>query len=157
NIWERINRFFEISHPPGAYPRSLPIPANELGNWVYGRALDLKIWQEYFRMSNANTNGRPIWVQDKKVTVAGPVSKHTFPLPSQPQPPANDVLSALSMLNPELEALRKASVRTQSRFPIHYEEIEQAIIVHVGFLGSVSRVLQLRSVAELALGDSQQA
>jgi hypothetical protein len=144
NIWARMDRFV---FPIGIGEPFCAAPDKELGQWVFGRPLDLKKWQDYFRAFNTNIFGVKNWRKPSR----------TFPLPSQPQPPANDILSALSMLNPELEALRKASLRTQSRFPIHYDEIEEAIIVHVAFLGSVSRVLQLRSVAELAVGDSQQA
>ncbi|MGO8698870.1 MAG: hypothetical protein ACLQVY_14240 [Limisphaerales bacterium] len=143
NIWVRMDRFVfpTVGQPPHSPPES------ELGGWVHGRPLDLKKWQDYFRASITNR------VHTNRPTL----TSHAWPLPSQPHTPANDVLSALSMLNPELEALRKASSRTQSRFPIHYEEIEDALLPHLSFLRNVSRVLQLRSVAELAVGDSQQA
>jgi hypothetical protein len=76
---------------------------------------------------------------------------------AQPGEPAADVLLALTKLDPELDAIRKASARPQSRFPIHYDELPQALLVHLTFVANVSRLLQLRAVAELELGHNQQA
>jgi hypothetical protein len=128
NIWSRESRVTTISASG---------PAARLGDWVKGRPLDLKQWQRYFRSARL------------------PETNY-WPVPSQPQDPAH-VLMALSKVEPDLAAIRQASARPQSRFPIHYEELPKALLVHLAYLKSVSHVLQLRAVAELQSGSNQPA
>jgi hypothetical protein len=128
NIWSRLQRI-SLESSPG-----MP----KLGDWVLGRALDLKKWQNYFRSGKfPETNN--------------------WPRPDQPEEPAHDVLLALSKLDPDLAAFRKASARPQSRFPVHYDELPKAMLVHLAFLRNVARILQLRAVAELKSGSNQEA
>jgi hypothetical protein len=141
NVWSRIGRVSLRFAPPIA----------KLGDWVHGHPLDLKEWQGYFRE-----------IPDSKQSPrsnfgASDTETNYWPVPNQPQEPANDVLSALSKMDSDLAALREASTRPQSRFPIHYQEIPKAVILHLLFLGDVSRVLQLRAVAELVSGNQQDA
>jgi hypothetical protein len=128
NIWSRLDLINIISSGP----------TKNLGDWVHGRPLDIKQWQAYFRSAKF------------------PETNH-WPVRGEPQEPAKDVLAALSKLDPDLAALRQASARPQSRFPIHYDEQPKALLVHLGFLRNISRVLQLRAVAELESGSHQQA
>ncbi len=148
NIWERMARF-------GFKPQA---PASELGGWVRGRPLDLKKWQAYFRDAKSpDTHGGRVW--DKAPASRRLEFRETndWPVAAQPQKPANDVLLALTKLDPDLAAIRAASARPQSRFPIHYDELPNAMITHLGFLANIAKVLQLRAVAELEAGDNQQA
>lgn len=137
NIWSRMLRFsFPSISQPGR-----PAPEKEFGDWVHGRPLDLRKWQEYFRAANTNTAMTNKW-----------------PVPLEPsQNPAADVLSALRLLGPDLEALRAASARPHSRFPIHYDDLAKAMLPHLAFLLNLARTLQLRAVAELAAGRNQDA
>jgi hypothetical protein len=129
NIWARMQRVsFQGSRS-----------SDKLGEWVYGRPLDLEQWQDYFRNGklHATTND--------------------WPASAQPQEPAADVLLALSKLEADLAELREAAARPQSRFPVHYDELAKAMLPHLAYLRSFSQVLQLRAVAELSMRNNQQA
>ena len=146
NIWSRIEWEFL-----GSGPRT-----PTLGNWVRGRPLDLKEWQAYFRTATSTQAKRgPVPPEQSAHNVLATPTR--WPIPVQPEEPAHDVLLALSKLDPGLTALRQASARPQSRFPIHYDELPKSLVVHLTFLGNVSRVLQLRAVAELQAGSNQLA
>jgi tetratricopeptide (TPR) repeat protein len=100
---------------------------------------DLKVWQNYYRELAAKTN--------------------EFSVPSQPQSPAADVLQALSKYDSGIEELRAASRLPSSRFPLNYDsEPPSAILLpHLAALKRSIRVLQLRAIAELQLGQSEKA
>jgi len=103
------------------------------GQWQAGKVCDLKAWQTYYR---GITN---------------------FPVAGAPQDPAHDVLLALTKYDDFLNEIRAASVRTNARFPIHYDEDRAAMLPHLNTLRSLSRILSLRALAELKLDSSDQA
>jgi hypothetical protein len=100
---------------------------------------NLKPWQNYYRSLAARTN--------------------LFPIAPQPQTPAQDVLLALSKYDSTLEALRRASRRPDSRFPVNYGDKDPAEILlpHLADLKLCSQILQLRAIAELQNGQSDRA
>jgi hypothetical protein len=109
------------------------------GNWQTAKMSDLKFWQNYYRALAAKTNG--------------------FPVSSQPQTPAQNILLALSKYDSTIEELRQASQLTYSRFPLEYGEADPAEILlpHLSDLKRCSQVLQLRAIGELQNGESEKA
>jgi hypothetical protein len=109
------------------------------GNWAKGTKTDLPAVQLYFRALAAKTND--------------------FPIAAQPQSPAADVLLALSKYAPAIEDLRVAGRLPLSRFPLNYdaEHPYDILLPHLADLKKCSQVLQLRAVAELQNGQSDQA
>jgi hypothetical protein len=103
------------------------------GEWQTGNACDLKTWQTYYR------------------------SITNFPVAVTSQDAAHDVLLALSKFDDILSEIRAASVRTDARFPIHYDEDMAARLPHIHTLRSISKILALRALAELNLGSNDQA
>jgi hypothetical protein len=114
-------------------------PTNGGGNWQKATLTDLKPWQDYYRNLAAKTN--------------------LFPVAPQPQTPALDVLLALSKYDSTIEDLRRASQLPHSRFPLDYDNEDPAEIVlpHLAALKRVAQVLQLRALAELQKGQTDQA
>jgi hypothetical protein len=110
-----------------------------IGNWEKGTLTDLKRWQNYYRTLAALTN--------------------VFPIPPRPQSPPADVLLALSKYDSAIEELRQASRLPYSRFPLDYDTEPPAAILlpHLATLKRCSQVLQLRAIAELQNGQSDQA
>ena len=113
-------------------------PTN-IGNWAVGTKTDLKEWQLYFRALASKTN--------------------EFPVPPHMQTPAADVLLALSKYDATIEELRQAAALPDSRFPLDYDSQPPAAILlpHLDAVKSCSRVLQLRTIAELKNGQSDKA
>ena len=109
------------------------------GYWAKGTKTDLNEWQRYYRLVATKTN--------------------LFPVPSQPQSPAEDVLVALSKYDSAIEELRAASQLPSSRFPLNYDsESPSAILLpHLATLKKCSQTLQLRSLAELQNGQPEKA
>lgn len=96
--------------------------------------VDLALWQRFFR-GNANYVSRP-----------------------QPQSPAEDVLFALSKFDPVLNELRQAaSERSQSQFPLRYEDNMSMILPHLGLIRRINQLLHVRSIALLELGRTDDA
>ena len=116
------------------------------GNWAKGTITDLKSWQAYYR-APAQTDRNPA------------IATNEFPIASQPQSPAEDVLLALSKYDPAIEELREASRLSYSRFPLEYEKDDPAAILlpHLAKLKRCSQVLQLRAIAELQKGQTEKA
>jgi len=116
------------------------------GYWAKGTVTDLKAWQAYYR-APAPTNRNP------------PITTNEFPIASQPQTPAQDVLLALSKYDPVIEELRTASQLPYTRFPLGYdiEEPDAIFLPHLAKLKQCSQVLQLRAIAELQNGESEKA
>ena len=110
-----------------------------IGSWAKGTVTDLSPWQNYYRGPAAKTND--------------------FPVSSRPQTPAQDVLLALSKYDPAIDGLRQASLRPDSRFPLDYddENPSEILLPHLATLKRCSKVLQLRAIAELQNGQSDQA
>jgi len=114
------------------------------GNWQKGKLTDLKQWQDYFRNYSKSPEGKT----------------NGFPIAVQPQTPAADVLLALSGFDPALEELRQASLRPQARLPLNYEKGLEVVGDFLPWLAEEKRCaqfLQLRILAELDAGQSQQA
>ncbi|HTX20582.1 MAG TPA: hypothetical protein VMD27_01805 [Candidatus Aquilonibacter sp.] len=109
------------------------------GNWERSTLTDLRPWQNYYRALAATTN--------------------LFPVAPQPQTPAQDVLLALSKYDSAIEELRAASERTDSRFPLDYndENPVEIMLPHLGILKRCAQVLELRAIAELQNGQSDKA
>jgi hypothetical protein len=109
------------------------------GYWAKGTKTDLNEWQRYYRLVATKTN--------------------LFPVPAQPQSPAEDVLVALSKYDSAIEELRAASQLPGSRFPLNYDsESPSAILLpHLAALKKCSQTLQLRSLAELQNGQPEKA
>ena len=109
------------------------------GYWAKGTKTDLNVWQRYYRLVATKTN--------------------LFPLPAQPQSPAEDILVALSKYDSVIEELREASRLPGSRFPLNYDsESPSAILLpHLAALKKCSQTLQLRSLAELQNGQPEKA
>jgi hypothetical protein len=112
---------------------------NGISDWQKATVSDLKVWQNYYRALAATTN--------------------EFPIASQPQTPAQDVLLALSKYDSTIEELRQDSARPDSRFPLGYDAQPPAgiLLPHLAALKRCSRVLQLRAIAELQNNESQKA
>jgi len=113
------------------------VPTN--GYWAKGTTTDLSAWQTYYRQLAASTN--------------------LFPVPPTPQTPAADVLLALSKYNPTFEEVRAASRLPYAQFPLEYDKDDPAAILlpHLARMKGLSRLLQLRALAELQAGQSDQA
>jgi hypothetical protein len=109
------------------------------GDWRTARASDLNVWQQYYRALAAKTN--------------------TFPVSPQPQTPAADVLLALGKYTSTIEELRQSGQLPYSRFPLEYdkEDTWAMMFPHLAGLKGCAQVLQLRSLAELQNGQSDQA
>lgn len=103
--------------------------------WQLGDRMALVHWQAYYR---AVTN---------------------FPTPPEPRTPAEDVLHALSRWDAELAELRRAGSRPHTRFNIEYDKEEpfSILLPHLQVLKNVAVVLQLRAIAALELGRSEDA
>jgi hypothetical protein len=110
-----------------------------ISNWQKSTVSDLKLWQQYYREQAAKTND--------------------FPVALQPQSPANDVLLALSKYDSAIEELRQASQLPYSRFPVEYDKEDPWAILlpHLAALKRTSQILQLRAIAELRNGQSDEA
>jgi hypothetical protein len=119
----------------------MPATPEASGNWATARVTDLKPWQSYYR--------------DLETT--NPAAE--ISITRQPQTPAQDVLLALSKYDPVIEELRRAGQLPDSRFPLNYDEEDPADILlpHLAELKQTSQVLQLRALAELQNGQSEQA
>ncbi len=79
----------------------------------------------------------------------------TFPVPATSGSPASDVLHALSLVDPELDALAaEAARRPLGRFPVHYDEHPSwgILLPHLAEVNKLAQVLQLRATARLAAG-----
>lgn len=114
-------------------------PSNGVGHWAGGTLSDLGALQTFYRGLAATTN--------------------EFPVPPQPQTPAADVLLALSPYEATIEELRADARLPLSRFPLEYDKENPAacLLPHLAALKQASQVLQLRALAELPNGQSDQA
>jgi hypothetical protein len=115
------------------------------GYWLKETLTDLKGWQNYYLNSfSTNESG---------------VVTHEFPVSLQPQPPAADVLLALSKYEDALKELAEASRLPASRFPVNYdsEDPTAIILTHLAALKRSAQTLQLRALAELEAGQSVKA
>ena len=114
-------------------------PQTSDGYWAKGTITNLKLWQNYYRALAAKTN--------------------EFPVPSQPQSPAADVLLALSKYGSAIEELRQASKLPYSRFPVYSDADHpfDTLLPHLSVLKRCAQILKLRAIAELQNGQSDKA
>jgi len=104
-----------------------------LGNWQIALPADLSGWQAYFRKG---TN---------------------YPVRSQPQSPAADVLLALGKYDAELKELKAASQRPYAQFVVPWERSYMAPLTHLSVLKSIAQTARLRALAELDAGQPDRA
>jgi ABC-type Na+ efflux pump permease subunit len=120
-----INLTGTRGNPPGLSTNFHPH-----ANWAVQKPADLAEWQTYYKSSLIFSSRCP-----------------------SNAAPAQAILAALSIFDPELNELDAASHRPKTRFPIHYEETHAAYWMHLPFLRNVGRVVDLRATARLASGD----
>jgi hypothetical protein len=115
------------------------------GNWQKSTLTDLKGWQQYYRNQPESNSGS--------------AQTNVFPVASQQQSPAADVLLALSKYDSAIEELRQAGKLSYSRFPLEYDKEDPWAILlpHLAVMKRCSQVLQLRAIAELQNGQSDGA
>ncbi|HZQ48363.1 MAG TPA: hypothetical protein VFC07_15205 [Verrucomicrobiae bacterium] len=109
------------------------------------------VWQQTFRMTD---------LEDCLLLLARQTnSDATKPSFTTRTEAATAVLGALEQFKPVLDELRAASRRPYSRFNISYHDEDPAAILvpHLAPLRRLSRVLQVRASAELALGKTEAA
>lgn len=128
-----------------------------LGRWQMAKLTDLKPWQDYYRATTSTNicdSGNGLRSVDIK-----PVMTNEFPVAPQPQSPAADVRLALSRYDAALVELEQAGARPYSRFPLNYqaENPPEIFLPHLAKLKGCVLVLQLRALAELQLGQTEQA
>jgi hypothetical protein len=109
--------------------------------WTSAQTFDLKRWQSYYRnleQKHPEANIR---------------------LAPQPQSPAADVLLALSIFDPAIDRLQKDSARPESRFPVLYDvdDTSEIFLPHLAAIKGCGQVLNLRAIAELQNGQTEQA
>ncbi|HTI98126.1 MAG TPA: hypothetical protein VL527_04405 [Dongiaceae bacterium] len=128
-----------------------PPDSPAFGHWQQAEFLNLQAWQEYYRASHTP--------QSKGPEGAPLPATNDFPVAAQPQTPAADVLLALSKYDATIEALREASHRSESRFPVSYYDANPngILLPHLACLKRGSQVLHLRALAELQQGATNQA
>jgi hypothetical protein len=109
-----------------------PRPLEKNGGWQAGRPKDLKLWQAYFRAE--------------------------FPKMAHPDSPEEDVLASSVPMDGLLAELREAArTRPLCRFPLKWELGPAMALRHLSVLQSLSKILDLRAVAELRAGRGDDA
>ena len=124
----------------GSLESDLTPTTNGIGDWAKGIFSDLKPWQDYYRDLAAMTN--------------------LFPVPTEPGSPAKDVLLALSVYESRhggIETGESAAVFTISPDLWHREPSEHLPAASRGTERCCSMFLQMRAIAELQNGESQNA
>lgn len=136
-----------------------------IGVWQMGRRTDLKAWQEYYR-ARFVTNDLAAYTATGLSQPNNPQEQievitltNEFPVATQPQSSAEDVLLALSRYDAALAELAEAAKRPLCRFPLDYAATNPANIFlpHLAVLKQCATVLQLRAIANLEAGRSEQA
>jgi hypothetical protein len=105
----------------------------QAANWALQIPINLTNWQHFYQTNRVFAS-----VQSTSV-------------------PASTILNALSLFDPPLHEIEKASRLPFSRFPIHYNEKWGAHVAHRYLLLNVAKILQLRATAKLDLGESDAA
>ena len=105
--------------------------------------IKLTDWAAAFREATTNPpsprSGRPIL---------------SFPVPSNPGKPADDVLLALSKFDPTLAEFSGAAGRPQNVYPTHFEEGFATLLPNLAAFKSTARIYQLRAAARLETGNT---
>ena len=125
---------------------------------------DLQAWQEYYRNPTTNHGVVEMFMTNGVMVVqTNDLQPHAigeFPIASQPQTPAKDVLLALSKYDSAVEELRQASKRPYANVPLNYGDgfnTGGTLLPYLAALKRCTQLLQLRAVAELADGQSAKA
>jgi hypothetical protein len=123
------------------WPDHLPASPELPVRWTTARMMGLKPWQSYYRNL------------EEKYPAAD------IRLMPQPQSPAADVLLALSKFDPIIGQLQKDSARPESRFPVQYDvdNTSEILLPHLAAIKQSGVVLNLRAIAELQNGQTDQA
>jgi hypothetical protein len=142
----------------------------ELKGWRKNRLTDLSAWQTYYRTMFITNRwegprakippspraGTVVSLESNSletviIDYVDALATNEFPVASQSQSAAADVLLALSKYDSVVEELRQASRLSHSRFPLNYDQpLPFGIqLPHLGSLKSCAQVLQLRAIAEL--------
>ena len=145
----------------------------QFGNWQKGMLTSLSAWQTYYRtlfLTNQMLPGAPLLPETVVLrtkdtngafeTIVYALGTNEFPVSTQPQSRAADVLLALSKYDSVIEELRQASRMPSSRFPLNYTTNNPSQIIfgpHVESLKSYATVLRMRAVAELENGQPNKA
>jgi hypothetical protein len=139
-VWNATLQDWQFNSTNGVDPLDMAVsrsdgssPSGEAGSWQRAQLTRLEKWQDYYRQDVTNRS-------------------HEFPLATQPQSPAADVLLALSKYDPIIEELRLASRRPYSRLGKYGSNgMEDALrTTLLARFKSWARVIQLRATAELA-------
>ena len=102
-----------------------------------GRPNDLREWQAYYRGTN------------NQFKAADGTLTNFFPTSPQTQPPAKDILLALSRYENTYRQISDAAKRPRSRFWINYEDGFSTIYTHFEKLKGCTTYLTLKSLAEI--------
>lgn len=118
-----------VARPDGSWP------VEATGNWSEGRLTNLKAWQNYYRQPSTN-GGAP-----------------EFPVATQPQTPAADILLALSKYDQAIADLRAAAQRPYARFGGYGQAAGpqgfSLVLRYLAVLKRCTQILELRSLAEM--------
>ena len=127
------------------------------GSWQQARLTNLKPWQDYYRATTFTNIWSPGGGRVNIEIIQLDTNK--FPVAPQPQSPAADVLLALSRYDAAIAELRQAGERPFSRFPLNYQDEPPSSLMlpHLASLKRSAQVLQLRAIAEVQAGQTEQA
>ena len=118
----------------------LPGTRPSLGQWQAGKAVDLVVWQEYFREQEDF------------------IKEADLKNPAKAENAASDVLQALTVFGKNMAALQTAAgERPLCRFDVRYEAHLNAKSPHLFVLMQAARCFTLRAVAYLAEDDRNAA
>jgi len=128
-----------------------------IGSWQKAKLTNLKPWQDYYRKTIVTNIC--YWKSGTNKLDIIHLDTSEFPITIQPQSPAADVLLALSRYDKAIEELRQAGQRPFSRFPLNYqtEYPAEMLLPHLAALKRCGVVLQLRAIAEMQAGQTEQA
>lgn len=119
-------------------------------SWALQEFTDLSGWQTFFR-----------WHGNHPIAPGHRTPTLSFPVTSEPQTPAADILLALGKFETNLTTLRTASQRPVLRLPLDYSKGDISIRPEYNFalwsLCDAVHLLSLRACAELQLEQSEAA
>jgi len=125
------------------YPKNDKNYPTDLGYWAENTLTDFKPWQRAYRALRVDDNGA------------------AFPIATEPQTPAKDVLFALSRSDETIEELLQASRRPYAIIPLPYKDGISAtagtILPYLAALKRCAQLLNVRAIAELADNQNQKS
>jgi hypothetical protein len=134
------------------------------GNWAKGQHVDLAAWQGYYRGSSNEV--KSVGSQGaleafrrryglNNVSPSPPTNY--FPIATQPQTPAADVLLALNRFETNRQLFIAAAARPQARFWVNYDAGFASLLPHLARMKSCAQYLALHADAALKAGDRETA